>query len=206
MDAWTLGDVATNPGLATWQVMLPSGELVVLRPLSPEDARPLGTFLEGLSPQTRRFWRVDSYDLAQAQALCDAIARYDKLDLVVATQAGPGTEIVGLMQFSFDLVPEVVRRFRGYGIDLTPGRDCRFGPCLADAYQGQGAGGALFPHVVEVARRFAQERILLWGGVDAANRRAIRFYEKIGFVWVGDFVARDGDACCDMLYEIQSES
>jgi RimJ/RimL family protein N-acetyltransferase len=206
MNPLTLAYVAANPGEVTWQITLPSGEPVVLRPLASGDARPLGAFLEGLSPQTRHFWYMDSYDLDQAQALCDAIARYDKLRFVVQTRAGQTDAIIGLMEFSFDLTDGDLQRYAEYGIDLRGGHDCRFGPCLADAYQGQGAAGMLFPPLMEVARRFDQQRVILWGGVIAANQRAIRFYEKAGFQRVGDFVSNDGFACLDMLYHLETET
>lgn len=201
----TLQDVAANPLALTWQVALPLGEQVILRPLAAGDARPLAAFLAGLSAETRYFWLLSSYDLNEARALCDAIARYDKLRFVVQTQAGQDAAIIGLLEFSFDLTDDDLRRYRGYGIDLERGRDCRFGPCLADAYQGRGVGPLLFAKMAEVARRFAQQRILLWGGVLAANRRAIRFYEKVGFRDVGHFVNALGDPCVDMLYFLEAE-
>jgi RimJ/RimL family protein N-acetyltransferase len=203
MTPLTLARVAAQPSLLTWQVALPSGEPVVLRPLMSGDAPALAAFLAGLSPQTRHFWHLNSYDLAQAQALCDAIARYDKLRFVVERSRDQGAGIIGLMEFSFDLTDGDQRRYAGYGIELVAGRDCRFGPCLADSYQGTGAGVVLFPPMVEVARRFAQERIILWGGVLAANQRAIRFYERVGFRHAGSFVDAGGDPCEDMLYAVR---
>ena len=160
----TLLDVAESPSLLTWQVALRTGEVVTVRPLAAQDVYALASFLAGLSSETRRFWHLASYDLAQAQALCGAIARYDKLRFVVQ-QTGSQDTIIGLLEFSFDLTDDDRRRYAGYGIDLFDGRDCRFGPCLADAYQGKGAAAAIFPHMVEVACRFGRRRILLWGGV-----------------------------------------
>lgn len=196
-----LRDVAESPSLLTWQVTLPAGEVVTVRPLAAQDVYALASFLDGLSSETRYFWYLASYDLAQAQAMCDAIARYDKLRFAVQETGSQGA-IIGLLEFSFDLTDDDQRRYAGYGIDLVDGRDCRFGPCLADAYQGKGAAAAIFPHMVEVASRFGQRRILLWGGVLEDNRRAIRFYEKMGFQRAGAFVDADGLAFQDMLYVI----
>lgn len=43
-----------------------------------------GPFLAALSSASRRFSTFQGYDLAAARELCDAIARYDKLSLVLA--------------------------------------------------------------------------------------------------------------------------
>lgn len=195
---WTLPQIAAQPEIATYDVTLPSGERVLYRPLVPDDVARLTTFLESLSAQTRRFWNLSSYDGAMAQEMVDAIGRYDKLRLVAVKDDG----IRALFEFSMDLVPSDIERFHGYGIELDPATDCRFGPCVADAYQGSGLAQALFPPTVEIARRCGQRRIILWGGVFTANSRAIGYYETLGFRRVGHFV-KEGGMCLDMIYEIE---
>jgi diamine N-acetyltransferase len=194
----TLGAVAAAPDLLTSTLALPSGERVIFRPLLPADVDRLTRFLEGLSPQTRRFWNYPSYDRVTAQSLCDAIARYDKLRLVAVNQ---DDRIVALFEFSMDLVENDIERFRGYGVELHNETDCRFGPCVADDYQGTGLGRILFPPTVEIARRFGQQRIILWGGVFVENGRAIRYYERLGFQRIGEFHKETGP-CYDMLFPL----
>jgi diamine N-acetyltransferase len=195
----TLNTVAAQPGMITWTLALPSGEQVLFRPLLPADVDRLTRFLEGLSAQTRRFWSHSSYDRATAQALCDAIARYDKLRLVAVNQ---DDRIVALFEFSMDLVENDIERFRGYGMELHNETDCRFGPCVADDYQGTGLGRILFPPTVEIARRFGQQRIILWGGVFVENGRAIHYYERLGFQRIGEF-RKEAGPCYDMIYRIR---
>ena len=62
---------------------------------------------------------------------------------------------------------------------------------MADAYQQRGLGSALFPRLVDAARRLGRRRIVLWGGVRADNPRAEYFYRKLGFVECGQFQTRD---------------
>lgn len=174
----------------------------MLRPLEGGDVELLARFLEGLSPITRAFSTFDSYDGAAAQALCDAINRYDKLRFVVENVAG---QIVGLFEFSFGIPEGDVQRYQRYGMALDERVDCRFGPTLADDYQNRGLGSALFADLVDVARRFGKQRMVLWGGVFAANTRAIRFYEKLGFVRAGSFVGANGQEVIDMVLILPSE-
>jgi diamine N-acetyltransferase len=195
----TLEAVAAEPGMITSTFVLLSGERVIFRPLLPADVDRLTHFLENLSPQTRRFWSHPSYDRVTAQTLCDAIGRYDKLRLVAVSE---DERIIALFEFSMDLVESDIERFRGYGIELHNETDCRFGPCVADDYQGTGLGRILFPPTVEIARRFGQQRILLWGGVFVENERAIRYYERLRFQRIGEFI-KDAGPCYDMIYRIR---
>ena len=210
----TLAEVFARPESVTYS--LAAGEWsrageVTLRPMQADDVDAGGYFLEGLSAQTRHFSVFPSYDRAMAQKLCDAINRYDKLRLVVKIQeAGKvgddaAAKVIGLMEFSFDIPEGDLQRYAHYGVALDPHYDCRFGPTLADDFQNQGLGSAIFPYVVDVARKFGKRRIVLWGGVLADNRRAIHFYEKHGFVPVGSFIAADGLRDNDMILSIDSE-
>ncbi|MGW8951692.1 GNAT family N-acetyltransferase [Streptomyces sp. NPDC055709] len=195
----TLTEVADDPLLLTRRLALNDGSEVVLRPLTTADDRRLAGFFAGLSPESRRLSTFDGYDLATAQDLCDAIARYDKLRLVL--EEVPSGRIVGLLEFSFDLHPGDIARYGAVGIRLTA-TDCRFGPTLADDYQGQGVGTQLFPLITDVTRRFGRKRIILWGGVLADNPRALRYYQKNGFRSVGSFIGADGARSLDMILDL----
>ncbi|MFB7757707.1 hypothetical protein ACFC18_50425, partial [Streptomyces sp. NPDC056121] len=102
------------------------------------DVERLAGFLEGLSPESRRLSTFDGYDLAAARELCDAIARYDKLRLVLEDERS--ARVVGLFELSLALTAGDIVRYRAAGIHFSEQTDCRFGPTLADAYQGSGGG------------------------------------------------------------------
>ncbi|WNI20589.1 GNAT family N-acetyltransferase [Streptomyces sp. ITFR-16] len=195
----TLREVADNPSALTDRVVLADGPEVTFRPLVPGDAEPLAAFLAALSPESRRFSTHGGHDLAAAVELCDAIARYDKLRLVL--EEVPSGRITGLLELSLDLHPSDIDRYRRSGIPLTA-TDCRFGATLADDHQGKGVGTQVFPLVADVARRFGRRRIILWGGVLTDNPRAIRYYEKNGFRPVGAFTGADGTRSLDMILDL----
>ena len=196
----SLSDGEKNPQVLTFKSTLPSGEEVVFRPIEAVDVKLLTEFLEGLSEQTRDFYILDSYDSAKAQEFCDAINKYDKLRFVaINTSTKKG---VALVEYSFDIPEGDTKRFLGYGITLNSKTDCRMGPCIADDYQKKGVGSVLFPHIVDIARKFNKERIILWGGVFEDNKKAITFYSKNGFKKVGSFKGTKDASTLDMMREV----
>lgn len=197
---FNLSSIAANPLLLTVSVITPEGETLVLRPLETTDLDELAQFLANLSPETRHFSTFDGYDRAAAQALCDSIARYDKLRFVI--QSGASQWIVGLLEFSFAILEADRLRYTAYGIALDSAVDCRFGPTLADDYQGKGLGTLVLPFVKDAARSFGKRRVILWGGVLADNARALRFYEKNGFKALGKFLNHDWIEAIDMLLDL----
>ena len=187
--------MASRPEVATYRLDLPGGERLVIRPLTAEDEAALAAFFAGLSPHTRRFSNYTGDAGSMARELCEVIARYDKLRMVAAGDSG----VVALFEFSLSILPSDIERFCSYGIDLDGETDVRFGPCVADTYQDRGLGSRLLSFMWDIARRFGQRRVILWGGVHADNARAIRFYQKNGFCLVGRFRNDDGIECWDAL-------
>ncbi|MFD5358045.1 GNAT family N-acetyltransferase [Streptomyces tendae] len=187
-----LTEVADDPLALTSRLTLNDGSDVVFRPLVRADAERLAGFLSALSVESRRLSTFDGYDLATALELCDAIARYDKLRLVL--EEVPSGRIVGLLEFSLDLHTEDIARYREAGIRLAA-TDCRFGPTL---------GTQVFPLVTDVARRLGRKRIILLGGALADNPRAIRYYQKNGFQLAGSFIGADGVRSLDMILDLDS--
>ena len=196
----SLASIAANPHILTAKVGTAEGELLVIRPLEAGDLDALAVFLAGLSAQTRRFSTFDSYDSGAAQALCAAIARYDKLRFVI--QPAASQRIIGLLEFSFAITEADRLRYTADGVTLDPTTDCRFGLTLADDYQGKGVGTLVLPFVTEAARRFGKQRIILWGGVLVENARARRYYEKNGFRMVGKFFNDNRIESVDMLLDL----
>ena len=187
----TIAGVAADPASATFPLDTP--EATIFSPLHASDEAALASFFERLSRRTRRFYSVTD-SRHEAGDRCSAIARYDKLRLVLRG----GGLILALVEFSFDLVATDIERYARYGVGLRPGRDCRWGLCVSDEWQGRGVGTALAASSFDLARRFGRERVILWGGVHAANGAAIHYYNKVGFEEMGRFT-NDGIDAIDML-------
>lgn len=194
----SLYGIATNPELVTMNFETGDHENLVMRPLLAEDATKLAAFLDNLSEETRRLVDFKGNIKGISGKMIEAINKYDKQRLVIENS---DHRIVGLMELSFGLPEDDIKRYAGYGIRLDEATDCRFGPTLADDYQGSGLGSKILPAITDIAQRFSKTRMILWGGVLANNDRAIHFYEKFGFVNVGSF--NDGrDDLVDMMLDL----
>jgi len=196
----TLFDVKNNPNILTFQIKFDNGKIIILRPLEENDLDKLTKFLTNLSEQTREYYTLDSYDRAAAQEMCDAINKYDKLRFVASYKSQ--SDLIALFEYSFDIPLSDQQRFKNYNISLDSKTDCRLGPCLADKCQNQGIGSRLFPYLIEIAKRFGRERLILWGGVFKNNERAVKFYIKNGFKELGVFKNDKDLQSIDMVIDI----
>jgi GNAT superfamily N-acetyltransferase len=153
----------------------------VLRSLRASDVEQLAAFYNGLGAESRLFWHRESDGHSVAVEHCDAIARYDKLRLVVDRQG----EIDAIAELSFAIPDSDHERFASYGVPLDERSDVRFGPCVRDALKGTGLAVRLVHETALVAKREGRANLVLWGGVQVENTRAYRFYVREGFREVG---------------------
>lgn len=191
----TLTEIAADPELVTWRLELPSEAPATLRPLRRDDEASLRLFFEGCGEATSRFYDIPADRAQLATSHCESIGRYDKLRLVLELVDG---RLAALFEFSTDLVAGDIERYHGYGLELHPGTDIRYGLCLRDVYQGQGIASSAHPYVMGVARKLGADRVILWGGVMTSNRAALRFYRKHGFREAGFFARPGAEPCIDM--------
>ena len=136
------------------------GERVHLRPLEPGDRAAMARILA--EPEVARWWIHEGLDIA-VDGLFDEEAEV-RLAIEVDGQ------VAGMIQFSEELTPD----YRHAGIDIF----------VATAFQGRGIG----PEAIRlVARHLFEDRGHHRLIIDpaAANDRAIRAYEKVGFRRVG---------------------
>lgn len=202
MSYLTLDQVADEPTLISSVLTLSTDQSLLMRPLVAQDVDALTDFLTSLSALTRERWVLDSYDKTAAQEMCDAIARYDKLRLVITDQ---DEKTIGLMEFGLDFVSRTVERFASYGIELTGGSYIQFGPCVRDDSQRKGVFSMAMPKLIDISQRFGKDFMILWGGVLAENIPAIRSYEKFGFYEVGRFNHHiDGYETVDMVLDLRN--
>jgi ribosomal protein S18 acetylase RimI-like enzyme len=78
-------------------------------------------------------------------------------------------------------------RLETYGLQLNHAFDATYAPSVADFWQGKGVGRAMLEYIIEsrVLKRYG--RLILWGGVQVTNHRAVAFYNRNGFIKLGEF-------------------
>lgn len=168
---------------STDRVQTRDGQPLEVRELHAEDAREFGRFFAGLGAETRSYFGPHPLDAAEAARLCAAqpepMARR-----IVAIADGL---IAGYFILELGVRDEDADRYRARGQELNPGRVATLAPVMADDWQNRGVAGAVFPSLLRVARAAGRDSLLLMGGTQKRNARAVRFYLREGFQPRGEF-------------------
>ena len=151
-------------------VRLRDGREVLVRPIQRGDERALCRFYDKLSRQSRAWFRPEAFTLSSARAVVLQAECDEGAWLVAETRAAllRRRRIVGYAWFC---------RLHGDPIPFV-------GLAVADDYQGQGLGRTMLARLIGQARRAGEKQLQL--NVYKDNARAIRLYEKVGFVMNGE--------------------
>ena len=191
------GDTERPPDLRA-TLALRSGAGAALRFLSDDDADLLGAYFATLSPRTRDFYGPHPFDQETADRVClETRTDTEAVRLVVTVSDGDGARIIAYFIVGFRMQDSDRKRYAARGMPLDDRSDAYLAPSVADAYQDTGVGSAVMGHLVPWLRGLGRRRLMLLGGVQQGNERAIAFYRKWGLRIVGDFQTRK--ACYDMI-------
>lgn len=163
---------------------LNNGEEFTFRPLLSSDSKSFGNFLEGLSADTRNRYAPHPLTFEEAKKICLTLKDSEVLRLIAINKKGV---IVGYFILSFTFREEELNRYHNYGLPIILGKDVRIAPVIADVYQNKGIGSIMMKETINVSRKLGLRYLVLWGGTQATNERAIHFYNKFGFINVGKF-------------------
>jgi GNAT superfamily N-acetyltransferase len=175
---------------------LPDGADITIRRLAAPDAKEFGRFLSGLSEETRRFYRPHALDEAEARRICASVDTDPALRLIAT--ADDGNEIEAYVLTQFEIPADEKQRYADYGITLQDEVDCRIAPGVADSWQDRGLGSVMLHRTLESLRLLGLRHVVLFGGTQAVNSRAIHVYQKLGFQTLGTFVDAKGIENIDM--------
>lgn len=153
----------------------------MLRPLEATDEAALASYFGNLSEDSKRRFQPHPLTAVAARDLCGAAG--GPFRFVVEHLGG----IVAYFILDPNLSDHEMGRYRECGIELSPGRDFLFAPSVLDTHQNAGLASLAMPHLMEHARRHGARSLVLMGGTQATNPRAIAFYEKFGFERFGGY-------------------
>jgi diamine N-acetyltransferase len=151
------------------------------RKLDVEDLDLLMSYLQGLSIATKSRFRPHAYD---KQSLAALLAEDERSTGYIALEKG---EIIAYAVIQKGWLAHDAPRLRSYGLKENPSGDYVFAPSVADGWQGRGLGSQFFRFILAEPAAQQYKRIILWGGVQAGNAAALRFYRKHGFIQLGVF-------------------
>jgi GNAT superfamily N-acetyltransferase len=200
------GDKAMTGGFHAeeWTAMirLPSGQEFLIRPLRADDAGRFWEYLRCLSEQTRARYGPHRFDERTADEICAKLDHGALLRLVATVPGAGGERIIAYLLLKMGVREDDQRRYEELGIPLNPDTDCTFAPSVADDYQNQGIGSRMLRHIIQVAPKLGRRRIVLWGGVQATNDRAVHYYSRWGFRKVGEFTTDKNNY--DMILDLHA--
>jgi len=145
-----------HPDTPRWTATLADRSQVLIRPISSQDRHAEKAFIEGLSPQARRFrflGQVASPSAALIDQLTDVDFGHDAA-FAATVPDGPRERIVGVARFCVD---------RG-------SVSCECAVTVADDWRERGLGTTLMRHLIDVARERGIRRMY---SVDSAENVAM---------------------------------
>lgn len=169
---------------------------VLLRRLNINDLDDLFDYLQNLSAETKnRFGphKSDKQSIIDFYTPGDLNSGYIACDIVT-------NQIVAYFIIKTGYLEHDAVRLQSCGIVPDNKTDCTFAPSVADSWQSCGIGGQLFRFILTDLKTTEISRIILWGGVQTDNIKAVNFYKKNKFKILGKFT-HNGENY-DMYYDI----
>jgi len=155
---------------------------VALRKLNADDYGNLCDYFGKLSYETRKRFGPHPFDR-------NSIIEFYRNDLHTGyiAQDAETSAIVAYSIIKIGFLEHDAFRLQSYGLKLDNKADATFAPSVADNWQSQGIGNALFQFIISGLKLLEIKRIILWGGVQADNHKAVNYYRKNGFQTLGEF-------------------
>lgn len=143
----------------------------------------LSKYLFALSDETKNRFGPHGYDIESIRHLYNSDEKYTGY----IAQCAEKDDIIAYSIIKHGYLEHDAERLRSLGIMPDMTKDVTFAPSVADAWQGQGIGRKMFYHICNDLKAQGVRRIILWGGVQASNAKALKFYENAGFITLGSF-------------------
>lgn len=156
-------------------------------------------YLNNLSEESKKRFAPHSYDL---RAIQDFSKGENEILAYVVKRKDTG-EIIAYFVLKSTFAFHEIKRFQSYDIKLNPDRDMAFAPSIADDWQGKGLSMLLFQFILSELKGLPTRRLILWGGVQNDNTRAINFYKKTGFHAIGQFEYQGWNT--DMVLDLEKD-
>jgi GNAT superfamily N-acetyltransferase len=157
--------------------------LIILSSFKPEDHEHLSKYLNQLSKETKMRFGPHSFD---SQSITDFYKSSNSYIGYVAREINM-PEIIAYAIIKIGFLDHDKFRLESYGLNLDCNSDCTFAPSVDDNWQNLGIGKKLYEYILTDLKTKRIKRVILWGGVQATNEKAIHYYLKNEFRILGEF-------------------
>ena len=160
-----------------------NGNTYTIRKISPSDFDSLMDYFGNLSPETRKLFGPHPFD---RQSLVELFLNSVLYIGYIAVEKETNS-IVAYSIIKVGYLEHDSSRLQSYGLELSNRTDCTYAPSVSDDFQNLGIGKGIFQFIINELKEKGFDRVILWGGVQADNKKAVRFYLNQGFREVGQF-------------------
>ncbi|MBU7577399.1 MAG: GNAT family N-acetyltransferase [Flavihumibacter sp.] len=143
------------------------------------DCNSIVSFYQQLQEATRRLYAPHPMD---RESLQQQVADPAHLMLLTFVEE----ELAGYQVFLKGTFPWERDRYTQYGITLNQ-ETASYAPVLGDPFKGRRLGASMLEQALPLLKAAGITQLILWGGVQCANIRAVNFYLKNGFRIIGHF-------------------
>lgn len=165
------------------RIVLKNNRQILLKRVDHNDFDRLNTYFQELSSDTLKRYGPHQFDL---QSITELYINSDMNMGYIAINIET-SEIIAYSIIRIGFLEHDSSRLRSYGLMLNHNSDCTFAPSVSDTCQSLGIGNHLFQFMLSDLKVNNFKRIILWGGVQSDNEKAINFYFKNGFRKIGEF-------------------
>ena len=176
-------------------IELGNGKSINFRQLQAADAEALFNYFQNLSSESRSRFGPHAFDRDPVFTICNnptpGLKRYISID--VSDEC-----FVAYMLIQYGMIEGDAIRYASRNHFFDVATTVTFAPSVADDWQSRGLGTQLNNYIEKELIKTGIKTIVLWGGVQATNEKAIHFYKKNGYVYIDSFYY-DGNNNYDMI-------
>jgi GNAT superfamily N-acetyltransferase len=155
---------------------------IVLRKLNASDMDRLLYYLHTLSIATARRFQPHAYQKEDLYQFYHNTAH----EAYVAVDPA-NDQIIAYTVLKKGCVDHDYPRLQQYGVSILQDDAFTIAPSVTDEWQSLGVGQLLLNYVIEDMKNRNVKQLILWGGVQTDNTKALHFYLKNGFSSLGHF-------------------
>jgi len=166
------------------KIQVRDGRAAMIRSLQESDSEALYDYLQNLSSESRSRFGPHPFDQQTIKHICEhpdkIIQRYVAVE--EATSA-----IIAYMLIHQGMIEADQQRYARRDQFFDPATTVTYAPSVADEWQSSGLGTAMINVIEKELRHRGIRYIILWGGVQATNSKALNFYKKNGYQFIASF-------------------
>lgn len=172
------------------QIILRNQETVSIRLLKLSDEENIFQYLLHLSAESRSRFGPHPFDRETVKTICSNLPGDTRRYVTVQQSTG---YILAYFLVKQGMIEFDRQRYAGRDQYFPEATTVTFAPSVADAWQSTGLGTAMNSFIESELKVMGIQHIVLWGGVQATNEKAVNYYKKIGYQYLASFWHNEKD-------------